>query len=431
MTTSPDLPAPNPVLDALRDAAAGLDDVAGRSMWSLSDADVTQVLEAARELAARVDSVAVAAVAEAAARGITGRSGASSTTAWLRTAMRVRGTEGHRLACLATAFTSGRFDATHDALTDGQISVDHAAVIVRSVEALPSDIGSEARAAAEGFLLEQARRLDPADVARLGSRVRHVIDPDGADRALGRRLDRTERDAGRSTVFNVYPEDGGGCRLSGRLDAEGASLLGAALDPLMRPVPTADGRDPRPAPQRRAEALLELCRRALTADQLPDHGGRRPTIVVTVDLDHLRAQIGAATLDTGTVLGPAAVRRLACDAAILPAVLDGAGCPLDLGRARRLISGPLRSALVLRDRGCAFPSCDRPPAWCDGHHIVHWADDGPTSLANAVLLCGHHHRLLHHGDWDVRLGLDGRPEFRPPSWIAPDRRWQRNEIHRT
>lgn len=216
---------PNPVLDALRKAAAGLDDVAGRSRWSLSDADVTQVLEAARELTARVDGVVVVAVAEAVAGGITGRSGASSTTAWLRTAMRVRGGEGHRLAGLATAFTSGRFDATRDALADGRISVDHAAVIVRSVEALPSDIAAEARAAAEGFLLEQARQLDPSDVSRLGSRVREVIGPDGADRALGRQLDRAERNAARTTVLNVHPADGGGCRLSGRLDAAGTAQL--------------------------------------------------------------------------------------------------------------------------------------------------------------------------------------------------------------
>ncbi|WP_370469228.1 HNH endonuclease signature motif containing protein [Micromonospora profundi] len=103
---------------------------------------------------------------------------------------------------------------------------------------------------------------------------------------------------------------------------------------------------------------------------------------------------------------------------------------MDLGRQRRLITGPLRRALVLRDRGCAFPGCDRPPRWCDAHHIHHWADGGPTTLTNAVLLCGHHHRHLHHTDWNVRLTADGHPEFIPPTWLDPTHIPRRNHYHR-
>ncbi|WP_370453079.1 HNH endonuclease signature motif containing protein [Micromonospora sp. A202] len=101
-----------------------------------------------------------------------------------------------------------------------------------------------------------------------------------------------------------------------------------------------------------------------------------------------------------------------------------------MGRQRRLVSGPLRRALVLRDRGCAFPGCDRPPRWCDAHHIHHWADGGSTSLTNPVLLCAHHHRHVHRGEWTVRLGGDGRPEFVPPAWLDPDRLPRRNQYHR-
>jgi len=88
-----------------------------------------------------------------------------------------------------------------------------------------------------------------------------------------------------------------------------------------------------------------------------------------------------AELDDGGHLSPATARRLACDAGILPAILGSRGQVLDLGRQRRLFTGPIRRALVLRDRGCAFPSCDRPARWCDGHHIRHWADGGTTELA--------------------------------------------------
>ncbi|MEU7919616.1 HNH endonuclease signature motif containing protein, partial [Micromonospora zamorensis] len=153
-------------------------------------------------------------------------------------------------------------------------------------------------------------------------------------------------------------------------------------------------------------------------------------VVITTSYNGLTRQLGDGVLDTGLHLTPETVRRLACDAAILPAVLAGTGQVLDVGRQRRLITGPLRRALVLRDRGCAFPGCDRPPRWCDAHHIHHWTDGGPTNLNNAVLLCGHHHRHLHHTDWTVRLGDDSHPEFVPPAWLDPDQLPRRNHYHR-
>ncbi|MCW2642543.1 MAG: hypothetical protein JWP76_4849, partial [Dactylosporangium sp.] len=236
-------------------------------------------------------------------------------------------------------------------------------------------------------------------------------------------------------------------RLTGWLDRESAAQIRAALDPLVaprtaarhgsaarRPAGKADAgqsADLRTPGQRRADALVEVCRIAMARGDLPDNGGDRPQVVVTVDLDTLRTQLGAATLDDGSPLSGAAARRLACDAAILPAVLGGAGQVLDVGRERRLFTGPIRRALVLRDRGCAFPGCDRPPRWCDGHHITHWADGGPTNLTNAVLLCGHHHRLIHHSNWQIRQSpTDGLPDFIPPQYIDPQQRPQRNRYHR-
>ncbi|WP_345632321.1 HNH endonuclease signature motif containing protein [Rugosimonospora acidiphila] len=85
---------------------------------------------------------------------------------------------------------------------------------------------------------------------------------------------------------------------------------------------------------------------------------------------------------------------------------------------------------MLRDRGCAFPGCDRPPRWCDGHHLISWLDDGPTSLDNGVLLCAHHHRVIHQGDWQVKIAPDGLPEFIPPRYLDPDQQPRRNIYHR-
>ena len=183
--------------------------------------------------------------------------------------------------------------------------------------------------------------------------------------------------------------------------------------------------------QQRADALTDVCRLALNTAELPENGGDRPQVVVTTDLDRLRESIGTATFDDGSHVTAATARRIACDAQLIPAVLNTAGQPLDLGRERRRFTGALRRALVLRDGGCAFPHCDRPAKWCQGHHLKHWADGGPTTLDNAVLVCSHHHRALHHGDWQARIHpADGLPEFIPPAYIDPLRRPQRNRCHR-
>jgi hypothetical protein len=88
-------------------------------------------------------------------------------------------------------------------------------------------------------------------------------------------------------------------------------------------------------------------------------------------------------------------------------------------------------ALVIRDSGCVFPNCDRPAAWTQAHHIVHWSQDGPTDLSNLCLVCDRHHDAIHTDGWDVEMADDGRPEFRPPPWTEPDRKPRRNRYWQT
>jgi 5-methylcytosine-specific restriction endonuclease McrA len=87
--------------------------------------------------------------------------------------------------------------------------------------------------------------------------------------------------------------------------------------------------------------------------------------------------------------------------------------PLSVGRATRTIPAPIRTALHLRDQGCRFPGCDRPPAWTDGHHIIHWSDGGSTELENLVSLCRRHHRAVHEQGWRIRIA-DGIAVVKPP-----------------
>ena len=114
------------------------------------------------------------------------------------------------------------------------------------------------------------------------------------------------------------------------------------------------------------------------------------------------------------------MRRIGCDADITRIITDPAGVPLDVGREHRTVTAGQWAALVVRDRGCAFPGCTRPPEWCHAHHIKHWADGGATNQDNLVLLCGHHHRVTHHGGWAITMPEDRLPEFIPPPWIHPD-----------
>jgi hypothetical protein len=116
---------------------------------------------------------------------------------------------------------------------------------------------------------------------------------------------------------------------------------------------------------------------------------------------------GVGETVSGTVLSARAVGRLACDCTLHRLLVDERRGVLDYGRVTRTVPAPLWNALVARDRHCRFPGCDRPPTWCEAHHVVPWQRGGATSLANLVLLCSRHHHLLHGGDWHADLAADG------------------------
>ncbi len=160
---------------------------------------------------------------------------------------------------------------------------------------------------------------------------------------------------------------------------------------------------------------------------VPECGGHRPHVNVLVRLEDLENRARAAALDFGGTLSPESLRMLCCDAAVVPIVMDGAGQPLDVGRATRTIPDGLRRAVAARDRGCAHPGCDRPASWCECHHIVPWECGGETKLSNLAMLCRVHHRQIHCTEWICRI-RDGLPEFIPPAWIDPERRPRRKAL---
>ncbi len=325
---------------------------------------------------------------------------------------------GRRLLRTARALTGDRA-ATHAALAAGEISPEHAEVVVRVVDKLP--VERAVRDRAEAFLLEQAALLNASELERAGEHLVEVVDPEGAARRDERRLDRLERSAHLNRFLAIVEDGAGGVRLRGRGTVEDAAVLKAALARLSAPLPTTDpecgeqATDPREPGARTWDALVEACQRLSDAQVLPESHGAKARITVTLDYDALRTGLGAAVLETGDRLSAAAVRKLACDAELIPAVLGGTGEVLDVGRTRRLVTEAIWKALLVRDAHCRFPGCRRQPIACDAHHITHWVDGGRTALDNLVLLCRAHHTMLHTTGWQVRLNpTDRRPEFKPP-----------------
>ncbi|WP_347955118.1 HNH endonuclease signature motif containing protein [Gordonia aichiensis] len=215
------------------------------------------------------------------------------------------------------------------------------------------------------------------------------------------------------------------------LDALSGEELHQALDPLCRPVPLPDGsRDPRTVTQRRAEAFGQIVRGYLTGRDRPTaSGGVLPhvTLIVPTHTETARTETGGqptavsstassvASLGFAGPVSPSTVGLVVCEAAMRRVVLDGESAPLDVGREHRLVTVALRKALEARDRGCAFPGCGRPVSWTDAHHCVPWSAGGETAVDNCVLLCRMHHTVVHHTGWEVFIGHDRHPWFRPPA----------------
>ncbi|WP_206796572.1 HNH endonuclease signature motif containing protein [Amycolatopsis sp. MtRt-6] len=275
---------------------------------------------------------------------------------------------------------------------------------------------------AEANLLAFAEEAGHKQVAALGARILAHLVPDGDE------PDDTEPVVPTRELF-LRRKRTGIWELSGRFDDETGARAHALLDSLAERRTGDEGPDFRTTPQRYGDAFSDAVDLALNSPELPMQAGERAHVMVAVSLEDLKSGVGKATLgDTGTMTA-AEARVHACDAMIIPAVLGDKSEPLNLGRLRRLISAGLRRALFLRDRGCAFPGCHRPPRHCQGHHIRHWADGGPTDLTNLVLMCAHHHRLLHRSGWEVRIATDGLPEFLPPAFIDRRRKPRRNNLH--
>ncbi len=394
-----------------------------------------ELLHELRELQARMwrdYSAALRLISELEVRNAAAESGYRSLRELLRDALRITPREAarriaHANALNETPLVSGgsvpaSLPATAAAAANGALGPDHIHEIAQALTALPPHIEPDAVADAERTMVTAAASMDARTLAKLGARVRAVLDQDGtppSDAELANPVNE----------LHLTTRPNGRTALRGELEPEASAQFRSLLGALARPRPTAEeGPDQRSTAERNGDALADLVRLAAASADAPTEAGEKPHVLVTVPLQVLRDGLGTALLDGAGDLDAAVARRIACDCKVIPAVLGSGSEPLDLGRAVHTVPTALRRALVLRDGGCAFPGCDRPHRWCHSHHIQHWVDGGTTDLPNLVLLCGHHHRLVHHSEWTCAI-TDGRATFRPPRFIDPARTPRHNTLH--
>jgi Domain of unknown function (DUF222)/HNH endonuclease len=422
---------------AVTAATVSLTDLA-QSIFAVGNTELGPFFRELDDLGRQVEAARVGLLAEALGRGVVAQSECPSVTGWvIQWAPSLRGGGAGRLVTVAQATRVVRNAALAAAVLGARVGVVNASVVLAEMDKLRPRIRDEALDAVLDGFVAIATEHGPREIRGLRDAL---IATYGKEEEFQDRHDRLKHGVSLSQPL----DDDGMAVYRLRLDPEGSQVLEAMLGPLSAPRPTPACSDLRSSDQRRGDALVEICRRAAAA------GGGAPAttkaqLFVTIDLTDLQtrtrtgtgagtrsgtgtgtwagtgtgtgtgtragtwARAGAwaptgtktraGTTMTGQLLAPETIRRIACDATIIPVVLGTDSEVLDLGRAKRLFTPGILHAMWLRDKGCTIPGCGAPPFWADAHHIVHWADGGPTALTNAALLCGRHHTIAHQRGW--------------------------------
>ncbi|WP_134766499.1 HNH endonuclease signature motif containing protein [Nocardioides sp. 1609] len=366
--------------------------------WSLDAAATADLVPRLAQVVAGVQELEARVIGQAGVLDLPGTIGARSLTAWLARVTRVTGGEASRKVRLAGDLAA--HEATRVAMASGRVHAEQARVIVAAVGDL--DGQHHLRDKAEEHLLGEAAHHDAHDLKTLGRRILETIDPDQADEHEAKLLEAEEARARKRTTFTLWDDGEGLAHGRFTMPSAQASVLRKALAAIAAPkhVRATGGAGTydheRPTPERLGQAFCEYVERYPT-DRLPTMGGTSATVVVTMTLETLRGGLAAAHLDTGAAVSPGQARRMACEAGIIPAVLDGQGHVLDLGRKRRFHTPAQRLSIGLEQQHCQHPTCTTPAAYCHTHHTVPWSEGGRTDTRDAVLLCPFHHHRIHGG----------------------------------
>jgi Domain of unknown function (DUF222) len=347
------------------------------------------VLMQAFGLADRLNAKLVAAVGEHDKAEQWRGDGATSMTAWLR--HHARRSARDAAMCTKTARRLCELPVTSAAYCDGVLAAGQVQAIVANLKDRTVAVFAEH----ETELVPELVDLSVGETATaMQDWARR------ADALLGNDPDKAvpERSLHLSRILD------GRCELSGSFDPEDGSVIDTALR--LAASDDVDGEPARSPAQRRGDALLDVCRWFLDHQQDRRGGRHRPHLNVVTTLNDLERR-GQGRLLDGTILDGTTVQRLFCDAGVHRVFVAGRSSILDYGTTTRTVPANLYNALVIRDRHCRFPGCDRPPDWCEAHHVRWVTHGGPTSFDNLTLQCSRHHHLLHTPGWDAKLLPDG------------------------
>jgi hypothetical protein len=320
---------------------------------------------------------------------------------------------------------SSPLDAVASAVGSGAVSLEAAEVIRAGLGPADDAVSPTDLAVAAEELLSQVGTLTVEKLAVRAREYRAILDDEhvaGRESAL-----RSRR------FLKIVKQSDGMTRLNGLLDPESAAIVVSAYDSATSPrrggprfvdpddATRADElvRDVRETEQIALDTFVDLIR-AGSAAEPSILGARQPAVRVIVREHDLRDGSGSARIEgQSEAISIATAERHACSSGVIPVVFDSAGQAIDVGREQRLYTARQRVALTVRDGGCRHPDCDRPPSWCEAHHINEWKrDQGRTDVADGVLLCRYHHLLVHNNGWRVtRQGSDYF--FVPPPALDP------------
>jgi hypothetical protein len=415
--------------EVLAEVEALLDEVDSRRS-GLDAAVRLDWVRLARRVRTRVEALASLLTAEAEQANASQQAAGTPMASWLGLGEPLSRREAS--AALVQARTLVQHPAVGEAAVGGRIGTGQARAIGRVLDGIAPQLSPGQQAMAENVMVEMAGHLDADQLAKSAGHVLAQVLPPEAGEADEVRLQREAEAAHRARSLRVF-RDGALVRFEGclpRVDGERfVTLLGAHAESVRRTA--VEARDPlaqaSTPEQRRADAFVALLGSMEKSKPVAGVGGAR--VVVKLDYQQLQRDAAAAGLiGDDQPISAGELRQLCCDAEIVPAVLGGPSEVIDVGRASRLVTPPIRTALLLRDGGCAFPGCDVRAELCEAHHIRPWWSGGDTALSNLVLLCHHHHGLVEpakygiRDQWSVQLDAAGLPAFVPPARYDTSRR---------
>ena len=293
-----------------------------------------------------------------------------------------------------------RMPESVQAVSNGEIGFAHLKAMARTAAALGTKFD-------EAPLLDKARESSPGKFYYLCQHYRHAADRKG--------FEAEQKEQVENRMLWISTAEDGTVQLTGYFDPEGGATLRTAFEPLAR---RSGAHDDRSREKRLADAAVEVAAHALEMGLIPQQGSQRTHLQVTTSLETLLGLPGAPAADlefASLPISSKTVERLACDCSVTRILLGSNSMVIDVGRAKRTISGPARKALNVRDRGCTWPGCERPASWTSGHHIQHWLHGGNNQPPNLTLLCYRHHWMVHEGNWQIVRGDDGRMLTIPPT----------------